>query len=126
MRKLLALAIFVFAVTAFDCGKGGNPRPTGQGQAFYVPTGSTFTDSEADIHTTLSAAIGVPMERSNFTIKNATTPAGARYYSTVPVPASALQLIDEGISHQIARYDSVFTNPHWGNYDQVLDYDILF
>lgn len=122
MRKLLALAIFVFAVTAFDCGKGGNPRPKEQGQAYYVPTGSTFTDSMADIHQTLSAAIGVPEERSAFT-SNGTTPKGARYYSVLPVPPEFLNAIDEGLQSQINRYNAVF--PNWANYDQVADYDIL-
>lgn len=51
-----------------------------------------------------------------------TTPQGARYWSTVPLPTEAVTAIDQGIGHQIKEYNRL--NPEWSAYKNISDYDV--
>lgn len=51
-----------------------------------------------------------------------TTAQGARYFSTVQLPAEAVLAIDQGLGHQIKEYSRL--NPQWVNYTKISDYDV--
>jgi hypothetical protein len=69
------------------------------------------------------SGIGIPKTECKFKY-DYVTPKGVPVKSVVQVPAEALQLIDAGISVQIARYTQVF--PNWNFGKTFGEYRVLF
>ena len=53
-----------------------------------------------------------------------TTPNGVRITSTVPVPADAMDLVEDGIMAQIRRHNAA--HPNWQRFKNLADYAVVF